>query len=60
MYSNSNIYPSEEYYRRLEELKRYVEDFNKKNNAAANLEYLSAATHAKKHSERNKDNGKDQ
>ena len=32
LYSNSNIYPSEEYYRRLEELKRYVEDFNKKNN----------------------------
>ena len=29
-------------------------DFNKKNNAAANLEYLSAAAHAKKHSERNK------
>ena len=29
-------------------------DFDKKNNAAANLEYLSAAEHAKKHSERNK------
>lgn len=35
-------------------------DFDKRNNAAANLEYLSAAAHAKKHSERNKDNGKDQ
>lgn len=29
-------------------------DFDKRNNAAANLEYLSAAAHAKKHSERNK------
>ena len=35
-------------------------DFDKRNNAAANLEYLSAAAHAKKHSERNKENGKDQ
>lgn len=29
-------------------------DFDKRNNAAANLEYLSAADHIKKHTERNK------
>jgi hypothetical protein len=29
-------------------------DFDKRNNAAANLEYLSAADHIKKHTERDK------
>lgn len=28
-YNNSNIYPSEEYYRRLEEMKKFVNQFNK-------------------------------
>ena len=32
-YNNSNIYPSEEYYRRRDELLRYVEIFNKEHNA---------------------------
>ncbi len=27
-FNNSNIYPSEEYYRRLEELKRYIKEIN--------------------------------
>ncbi|MEG0176419.1 epoxyqueuosine reductase QueH [Anaerorhabdus sp.] len=28
LYNNSNIYPSDEYYRRLNELKRYLDEFN--------------------------------
>ena len=32
LFSNSNIYPNEEYFRRLDELKRYVNIFNEKNN----------------------------
>jgi predicted adenine nucleotide alpha hydrolase (AANH) superfamily ATPase len=30
LYTNSNIYPSDEYYKRLNELKRYIEIFNDK------------------------------
>ena len=32
MYNNSNIYPNEEYNRRLNELKTYVNYLNKKHN----------------------------
>lgn len=32
LYSNSNIYPKEEYQRRFNELKRYVDIFNSENN----------------------------
>lgn len=31
LYANSNIYPSEEFFRRLNELKKYVDIFNKEN-----------------------------
>jgi predicted adenine nucleotide alpha hydrolase (AANH) superfamily ATPase len=37
IYDNPNIYPEAEYQRRLEELKRYVEEFNKNNNADVEL-----------------------
>ena len=37
VYNNSNIYPSEEYSRRLEELERYIEIFNRENNGKIEL-----------------------
>ena len=37
LYPNSNIYPSEEYFRRLNELKKYIEIFNKENGYSVKL-----------------------
>ena len=37
VYNNSNIYPSEEYARRLEELERYIDIFNKENEGKIEL-----------------------
>lgn len=37
IYTNSNIYPSSEYYRRINELKRYLSIFNEKNASSVSL-----------------------
>lgn len=55
LYSNSNIYPQEEYLRRLEELKNYLKLFNEENKSDIelvefnydNLEYNKSFEHLK-------------
>ena len=37
VYNNSNIYPSDEYKRRYEELKKYADNFNAENNGKIEL-----------------------